>query len=389
MTTNGCRRNGLAFTLIEMLIVIGIIAMLAAMLLPALNSAREKARRTACLNNLDQFGKALEMYCIEYGQYFPCYPGYGIDPNSTETVVYTEHIAEGWVEKVQMSNLIGPADVRSNPVSDTGGGVGNAFEGASFYRTCFFGKGEGRLIQTGPVGLGLLATTHQIEELRIFFCPSSPDMPPDWGARNAVSTEGGLRQLGGFKAENVTQGKWFGLRYWNDIDGVYGLQSHYNYRNVPISSADPATITGAELRNVYPALKLQAGCPQFKTQKLLGGRAIITDTFSKWDDPDMPDEDRRSFIKYAHKDGYNVLYGDLHSTWVSDNAKTVLYWNDNPINQAEISSSISTISHCTDRSEFEYDVVPYYSPDPADSRMPSEGFLVWHYMDTLAGLDKK
>ena len=60
------------FTLVELLVVIAIIAILAGMLLPALNAAREKARESGCVNLLKQNSLAIHMYANDYNSRVPC-----------------------------------------------------------------------------------------------------------------------------------------------------------------------------------------------------------------------------------------------------------------------------------------------------------------------------
>jgi prepilin-type N-terminal cleavage/methylation domain-containing protein len=107
-------RGKRAFTLVELLVVIGIIAVLIGILLPALNRAREQGRRTVCLSNLRQLGTAMLAYANEHK---------GRLPNSNPTNTASDYdsinyvlvaLNEGWVKSAAVFHC--PSD--DDPVPD-------------------------------------------------------------------------------------------------------------------------------------------------------------------------------------------------------------------------------------------------------------------------------
>ncbi|HTQ52162.1 MAG TPA: DUF1559 domain-containing protein [Candidatus Acidoferrales bacterium] len=116
-------RSLCAFTLIELLVVIAIIAILAAMLLPALSSAKEAGRRIACLNNLRQLGLASQMYVND---------NQGLYPPRSETNSWPNQFYVNYGKSVKI--LLCPTDVAtgfSKPATVGGGSSSNDVADAS------------------------------------------------------------------------------------------------------------------------------------------------------------------------------------------------------------------------------------------------------------------
>ncbi|MCA9187029.1 MAG: DUF1559 domain-containing protein [Pirellulaceae bacterium] len=123
------------FTIVELLVVIGIIAIMLVLLLPAINMAREAARKTACSNNFRQLGVATNGYVAAYGQFPPTYSGPGGWSQHAYLLPYMEHqnlwslvqprmvkgLAPGDESKSVVSEFLCPADSRLSAPGDEPG----------------------------------------------------------------------------------------------------------------------------------------------------------------------------------------------------------------------------------------------------------------------------
>jgi prepilin-type N-terminal cleavage/methylation domain-containing protein/prepilin-type processing-associated H-X9-DG protein len=111
------------FTLIELLVVIAIIAILIALLLPAVQQAREAARRTQCKNNLKQFGLALHNYHDTYNSFPRFVQGSRYDGNGDGWRSYSAHVMI--LPYVEQANLYSQINLNLNACCESGGAPSN------------------------------------------------------------------------------------------------------------------------------------------------------------------------------------------------------------------------------------------------------------------------
>jgi prepilin-type N-terminal cleavage/methylation domain-containing protein len=334
------------FTLIELLVVVAIIAILAAMLLPALAAAREKARRTSCAAALSDLGKGLAAYQSDFNDYFPSWGGWGYaydpydqghglltDTRTGKTVLGAAHII--WDGSPLNRNVAyGRSYNNSTATND------------------YLPVQKGQL-NLAPQGLGYLLSCGYVSDARVLYCASAADMEADNSNRVMPITHvGQWQKAGGFNGNTMMYGDWTGI---TPISGGaatdLAIQCAYNYRgtfmaNRYVRGDNPGnrinyggawTITRNRIIWTKPFVYAVPGCPAFKTGKLLGGRSIVSDSFSKGGptvvigatDPLTKGSEKAGKGIYAHKDGYQVLNGDNHVAWCGDPQQRYIWWVGN------------------------------------------------------------
>jgi len=258
------RKKQTGFTLIELLVVIAIIAVLISLLLPAVQSAREAARRSQCLNNLKQLGLAVHNY-IQQNQVLPLQTMY---PASAD-------VSWGWSYGWPLALL--PSVEQSS--------MFNAFN----FSAGFFGNASG----TGPTAGN---TTVAYLQLATLICPSDnsrrrPNEP--WGTSNYMGNMGGPGAMGAMTGTIVPNGAF--ISGWGDAAnfGPIGLEQVKDGTSntalfserlvgingnppVPVSSPDAkraifnTTVGGAWRSGSAGAIQFVQGCKSLPGSTLSG-----------------------------------------------------------------------------------------------------------------------
>jgi len=213
------RQNG--FTLIELLVVIAIIAMLAALLLPAMSSARETARTAACASNMRQVAMACRLYAQDNDSKFPD----NVNATAVPTCDYASDPYPVWINLIQSNYLANAKRLFACPSAKIAPGPTASCPPTANSDSCYYINGQ-------VVGRSLATIKHHSETMLICefaYRQSYTGNRPYKGTTGCPACNG-FPYTGGISEWGFTHGRGGGYGNWAFVDGhVQFLRFDYMY----------------------------------------------------------------------------------------------------------------------------------------------------------------